>query len=45
MNEEVAKDDSDHEELRAYLEWILPRMMDERYDCRERLYEVINEDE
>lgn len=44
-DEEVAKDDSDNEELRAYLEWILPRMMDERYDCRERLYEVINEDE
>ena len=45
MNEDVTKDDSDNEELRAYLEWILPIMMDERYDCREQLYEVTNEDE
>lgn len=44
-DEEVAKDDSDNEELRDYLEWILPQMMDERYDCHALSYEVINEDE
>ena len=44
-DEEVAKDDSDNEELRDYLEWLLPQMMDERYDCPAFAYEVINEDE
>lgn len=45
MNEEVTQDDSDQEELRAYLEWILPQMIGERYDCHALSHEVINEDE